>query len=89
MSQETVQKIIIRAVTEPEYRELLFGEPDKALKGYELSEEEAAALKGLERERFDAVVSEVEERVSRAGMVVETPDKTALRIVQRRLILPM
>jgi hypothetical protein len=29
---------------------LLFSEPEKALEGYELSEKEAAALKGLERE---------------------------------------
>ena len=75
MSQETVQKIIIRAVREPEYRELLFGEPDKALEGYELSEEESAALKGLERDSFDAVVSEVEERVSRARVGVEVAAK--------------
>jgi hypothetical protein len=40
-----LEEIIGRAVTEPEYRELLFSEPDKALKGYELTEEEAAGLR--------------------------------------------
>jgi hypothetical protein len=83
MSQENLRKIIIRAVREPEYREALFGEPDRALEGYELTEEEVAALKGLEREKFDAVASEVEERVSRAGVGVEPPDKIALRVLQR------
>jgi hypothetical protein len=87
MSQETVQKVIMRAVKEPEYRELLFDDPGRALEGYELTEEEAAALKGLERERFDAFVSEVDERVSRAGIVVEAPDKI-ISIARRRLILP-
>ena len=67
MSLESVQTIIGRAVMEAEYRELLFSEPDKALEGYELTEEEAAALKGLERENFDAVAGELEERISRAG----------------------
>jgi hypothetical protein len=52
---------------ETEYRELLFNEPDKALEDYELTEEEKDALKGMEREKFDAVASELEERVSRAG----------------------
>ena len=58
MSLEDVQTIIGRALTEAEYRELLFSEPEKALEGYELSEKEAAALKGLEREKFDAVAAE-------------------------------
>lgn len=67
MTIESIQTIIGRAVAELEYRELLFGDPDNALEGYELSEEEAAALKGLEREKFDEVVGELEERVSKAG----------------------
>jgi hypothetical protein len=67
MSLESVQTIIGRVVTEPEYRELLFSDPDRALEGYELTEEEAEALKGLKREKFDAVASELEERISRWG----------------------
>ena len=69
MSLESVQTIIGRAVMEPEYRELLFSDLDKALEGYELTEEEAAALKGLERKKFDAVAGELEERISRVGGV--------------------
>jgi hypothetical protein len=67
MSVESLQEIIGRAVMEPEYRELLFSEPDRALEGYELTEEEASALKRLHPEKFDAVASELEERISRAG----------------------
>jgi hypothetical protein len=67
MSLESLQEIIGRAVTEPEYRELLFSEPVKALEGYELTEEEAAGLRKLHREKFDAVAGELEERISRAG----------------------
>lgn len=68
MSLESVQTIIGRAVMEPEYRELLFSDPDAALGGYDLSEKEKAALKGLEREKFDEVASELEERISKAGL---------------------
>jgi hypothetical protein len=57
-------------MTESEYRELLFDDPDKALEGYELTDEEAEALKGLEREKFDAVAGELEERISRSGFLM-------------------
>lgn len=75
MSVESVETIISRAVTEPEYRELLFNEPDKALEGYELTEEEAASLKELEREKFDAVLGELEDRISRGGIVIRGSDR--------------
>lgn len=68
MSIESVQAIIGRAVTELKYREQLFDDPEKALEGYDLSEQEAAALRGLNRDVFDQVASELEDRISRAGM---------------------
>jgi hypothetical protein len=68
MSKESVKQIIGRALTESDYRELLFGDPEKALEGYDLTEEEAAALNGLEQGRFDAMAGELEERVSKSGM---------------------
>jgi hypothetical protein len=71
MGIESLKTIIGRAIAEPEYRELLFSDPDKALEGYELSDEEAAALRGLERDRFDAVASELEERMSRSGLAAD------------------
>ena len=68
MSTENVEQIIGKAVVDSEYRELLFTEPDKALEDYELTEEEKSALKGMEREEFDSVASDLEERISRAGL---------------------
>ena len=67
MSFESLKSIIGRAVTEPEYRDLLFSDPDKALEDCELSDEESAALKGLEKEKFESVAEELEERISKAG----------------------
>ena len=83
MSAETVTKIIGRAVNEPEYRELLFSDPAKALEGYELTEEESAGLKGLSREGFDAVANELGERVSRAGLGLpdsSDPNKLTVKV---------
>ena len=67
MSQEAIKEIIARSITDAEYKEMLFNDPDKALEGYELSEGEASALKELENEHFDTTAGELEERVSRAG----------------------
>ena len=67
MSAETVQEIIVKAVTDKEYRELLFSDPEKALENFELTDEEATALKEMEREKFDVVASKLEERISKAG----------------------
>lgn len=67
MSIEHVKLVIGRAVLEPDYREKLFSEPEKALAEYELSEDEAKALKGLDRERFNEATGELEERISKAG----------------------
>ena len=68
MSEETVQEVIIKAVSDPEFRELLFSDPDKALDGYELTEEEVESLKHVDRDSFEENLSELEERVSRAGL---------------------
>jgi len=69
MSVEHVQRIVGRAVTEPEYRALLFSDPATAVAGYELTGEEILALKGLVPESFDALASELEERISRSTYV--------------------
>jgi hypothetical protein len=68
MSEEVVQFIIGRAVTDPDYRELLFTNPDDAIAGYELTELETASLKGIQREAFEQNLGELEDRISRAGL---------------------
>lgn len=67
MSVETVQEVVVKAVMDSEYRELLFKDLDKALEGFELSEEERTRFKEMSREKFDAASSDLEERISRAG----------------------
>ena len=95
MSTESVEKIIGRAVTEPEYRELLFSNPKAALEGYELTEDEIKALEGMDREKFDAAVSNLEDRISRVGpgafefdpKEMIFPDKVARQVIDRIGIL--
>ena len=70
MTLESVQSIIGRAMTERDFRTLLFSDPEKALEGFELSEEETNALKAMEREKFDSVAGQLEERISKSGFLM-------------------
>ena len=72
MSQETVQEVIIKAVSEPEFRELLFSDLDKALEGFDLTEEEIESLKQMDTGMLDEYFGELEERVSRTGVPMKT-----------------
>jgi Ribosomally synthesized peptide prototyped by Frankia Franean1_4349. len=68
MSLENVQTIIGRAIIEPEYRDLLFNDPAKAMEGYDLTKEELQALESIEKEKLNTLANDLEERVSKAGL---------------------
>ena len=74
MSAESVRQLLGRAVSEPEFRGLLFANPAQALAGYDLSQAEAAALSSLTAESFDAAVAGLETRESRAQLTGFSPD---------------
>ncbi|MBF8281247.1 MAG: hypothetical protein HW378_162 [Anaerolineales bacterium] len=74
MSLGVVQKILGRMVAEREFRILVFTDPDKALAGYDLTEEEIKTLKGLSREKFDAAAANLDERVSMSPMASSLDD---------------
>ncbi|MCG3141295.1 MAG: hypothetical protein HDKAJFGB_02529 [Anaerolineae bacterium] len=68
MSAETITTVIRRAVAEPEFRTTLFQNPAAALSGYDLSNEERAALSNLTAENFDALSGELETRLSKSDL---------------------
>ena len=72
MSLDDVKQVIGRAVLDPEFRGILFSDPDTALKDYDLTEEELAGLKNIERDKFDEMAGALEERMSRAGIGLQT-----------------
>lgn len=65
MSSPNVQQAIRRAVTEPNFRQLLLRDPGLALAGYDLTEAEVAAITTLKSESFDGPAAELEARLSR------------------------
>lgn len=53
MSKSEVIAIIERALDDENYRNLLFNNPDEALKGYDLTADERKRLSSLTPENFD------------------------------------
>lgn len=65
MSKEALQAVIGKAVLDSEFREALFADPDQALEGYELTEEEVAALKTIDTETVESFAGSLDERISK------------------------
>jgi hypothetical protein len=64
MSRQALETIIGRAVIDAGFRQALFADPDAALTGYDLTEEEAAALKRVDAESLDASAQQIGQRIA-------------------------
>jgi hypothetical protein len=65
MVQDAVSQIIGRAVTDPEFRDLLFSNPEQALQDYELSDDEVEALKNLKQEDLEDFSAKLGSRLTK------------------------
>jgi hypothetical protein len=65
MTEDAVSQIIGRAATDAEFRNLLFSNPDQALQGYDLSEDEIAALRNLEQEDLEDFSTKLDARITK------------------------
>ena len=65
MSQDAVSQIIGRAVTDAEFRQLLFSNPDQALQGYGLTPAEVEALRDLKQEDLEDFSTKLDSRITK------------------------
>jgi hypothetical protein len=65
MAQDAVSQIIGRAVTDAEFRSLLFSNPEQALQDYDLSGDEIEALKNLKQEDLEDFATKLDSRITK------------------------
>lgn len=59
---EALEQVVSKAVNDQSFRQLLLSDPDKALQGYAVTDEERAMLSGLTAETFDSFAGELGDR---------------------------
>ena len=65
MSDQSVESILTKAMSDPAFADLLFSNLEKAVTGYDLTAEEIGNLKNMSRAEFDkAANGSTEERKS-------------------------
>lgn len=67
MSLEAVQAVIGRAVTDAEFRQKLIDNAREACQGYDLTEEELAALEALDANSLQEFAGTLDLRISKTG----------------------
>lgn len=67
MSQDAVQKVIGRAITDAEFRQQLLDDAHAACADYDLSEEELAALEALDPDSLKLFAGKLDARLSKSA----------------------
>jgi hypothetical protein len=62
MMSDTERLVLERAIDDEQFRLLLFSQPEEALAGYDLTEEERNRLSGLNQENFDEFAGPLDPR---------------------------
>lgn len=69
MAKEDLTTVINRALTDEQFRAQLLSDPDSALAGYVLDEEENRVLRSLPADAFDELAMDLENRQSKSGFM--------------------
>ena len=67
MSEAVVKEIITRAIEDEKFREQLFNNPQKALAGYELTDDERKMLEELNEINFDQFAGGLGDRITKGA----------------------
>ena len=76
MSQQTVESILTKAMSDSAFANALFADLDKALAGYDLTAEEMSSLKSMSRADFEKAANGSPEE--RKSFLMSNHNETAL-----------
>jgi hypothetical protein len=68
MSREAVESILGKAMTNGQFRDALFANPDEVLAEYDLTADEVTALRAIDFETMESFAGTLDERISKMGM---------------------
>ena len=71
MSAKHFQLLVVKALWEEDFRDLLFSRPEEAMKDFDLTQEERAELQRMERERFEDLVVDYRLRLTKEALKEE------------------
>jgi hypothetical protein len=64
VSAKHFQLLVVKALWEKDFRDLLFSRPEEAMKDFDLTRDERAELRRMERQRFEDLVAEYRSRLT-------------------------
>jgi len=70
MSQQAVEQIVGRLVTDEKFRKLFFSNPEEALKGYDLTPDERKALLKIKAEDVEGFSGKLDKRITKGKMIL-------------------
>lgn len=73
--RSSISELFKKVLTDPEFKELLQNDPDKAMEDYDLSEPQKIMIKNLDEEDYKKLSQENLEEFFAADAAVYTPDE--------------
>lgn len=70
MTMDAIEQVIGRAVLDEEFRELLFSDPEKALAGFDLTDEERKKLLAMAQEEFRESFGGLGKRITKGKFLI-------------------
>lgn len=70
MTMDAIEQVIGRAVLDEEFRELLFSDPEKALAGFDLTDEEREKLLTLAQDEFRESLGGLGKRITKGKFLI-------------------
>lgn len=67
---DALDQVVAKAMKDKNYRALLLSNPDEALKGFAITDDERSILEGLDDEKFDKFAGGLGDRETKGSWII-------------------